>query len=190
MSKFTLAILSVSLLTACDKNDTIQETSVSAFNANGTEITGWESGYSWSRTDSADFIVFSTERPTPGLTQEVLSRGAVLVALKNVPYKADSLQTEPRLVPFSVIPYYGHDNQGRPAYDQHWYIMPRVGHITIKYRSNRHLFAAEPVIPPDSRVAARYFLLTEADLRRIGHTQSSILRVTYAELVKLLGTTP
>ena len=111
----------------------------------------------------------------------------VLVALKNVPYKPDTLLTEPRVVPFSVIPYYGHD-QGRPAYDQHWYIIPSVGKVELKYRSNRHHFSGEPVIPPDGRVAARYFILSEDDLQRMGQTRTSIYALTYSQLVRALGT--
>ena len=189
MSKFTLALLSLSLLTACSKKHTLEEESISALNAHGSVITGWESGYSWNRSDSADFIVFRHDKSMPELTESILARGVVLVALKNVPYKPDTLLTEPNVTPFSVIPYYGHDNPGRPAYDQHWYVIPTVGNVAVKYRSNRHLFSGEPVIPPDNRVAARYFLLSDTDLQKIGHTKVSILAVKYKQLVELLGTT-
>lgn len=186
MLKFTLAIAAALSMAACSKKQTLEENTVRAQTSEGSFITGWESGYEWNRSDSADFIVFSHNRPMPELTASILESGVVLAALKNVPYKVDSHQTEPQLTPFSVIPYYGHD-QGRPAYDQRWYLIPSLGNILVKYRSNRHIFSGEPVIPPDSRVAARYFLLSAADLQRIGHTKTSILAVKYHELVKLLG---
>ena len=158
-----------------------------SLSAGETLVTDWENGYSWKKTDSADFYVFSHERIMPGITSSLLEKGAVLVALRNVPYKEDSLQTFPKLAPFSVIPYYGHDQQGKPACDQHWYVIPSVGNIIVKYRTNRHNFSELPVLPPDGRVEARYFLIPESELKRLGHTQKTIQQVSYESLVKMLG---
>jgi hypothetical protein len=186
---YTLAFLSVISLIACSKKHTLTEDeAVTSLNAQGEVITSWESGYTWSQSDSADYIVFSHTRSMPEITSEILEKGVVLVALKNVPYKEDTLQKEPKLVPFSVIPYYGHDQQGKPIYDQHWYIIPAVGSVTIKYRTNRHNFSELPLLPPDGRVEARYFILSEAQLKRLGHSQASIKDLTYKKLVGLLGT--
>jgi len=187
MKIFTIATLVLVTLVSCSKDKEIVDEALVSAQGSSESVTAWESGYSWQREDSADYIVFRTEKTLPALTREILEKGAVVVALKNVPYKPDSLLTEPRIVPFSVIPYYGND-AGRPIYDQHWYIIPRVGGLSLKYRSNRHQFTDEPVIAPDNRVAARYFLLTEADLNRIGKTRENVFALKYAELVKLLGT--
>jgi len=187
MKIFTIAAMTLVTLVSCSKNKDMEEETLVSAQGNAEAVTAWETGYSWQREDSADYIVFRAEKSLPALNREILEKGAVVVALKNVPYKPDSLLTEPRIVPFSVIPYYGHD-AGRPIYDQHWYIIPRVGGLSLKYRSNRHQFTDEPVIAPDSRVAARYFLLTEADLNRIGKTRENIYGVRYADLVRLLGT--
>ena len=185
---YTLAILFTAFLFSCSKEHVLEDESISSLNASDGTITGWERGYNWQKNDSADFIVFRHDRSMPELLSPILERGIVLVALRNVPYKEDSLQTVPKLVPFSVIPYYGHDHTGREIYDQRWYIIPELGDITIKYRTNRHNYSELPLLPPDARVEARYFLLPESELKRLGHTQKSIARLSYNDLVKLLGT--
>jgi hypothetical protein len=184
----TLALICLVLFSSCSKDKiTEDDTMVASLSAGMSLVTGWENGYSWEMSDSADYHVFSHERMMPELTSSILEKGAVLVALKNLPYKEDSLYTKPKLVPFSLIPYYGHDQQGKDIYDQHWYIIPSVGKIVIKYRTNRHNFSELPVIPPDGRLEARYFLFTDADLKRLGHTQKSIQQITYEDLIKLPG---
>lgn len=183
---YALAFAAVSCCTGCSK-DALEYDEISTSGNVDGYISNWEGGYTWARQDSADYIVFSHDKSLPQLTGDILRDGMALVAIKNVPYKPDSLQTQPRVAPFSVIPYYGVEI-GKPAYDQHWYTIPREGGITIKYRSNRHIFTNEPVIPPDERVEARYFLLTAADLQSIGHTKISIQGLTYEDLVALLGT--
>ena len=185
---FTLAILLTTLLFSCSKKHVLEDESTSSLNASDGIITGWEGGYAWHRSDSAGYFVFMHQEVMPELTPSILEKGAVLVALKNVPYKEDSLQTIPKLAPFSVIPYYGHDQAGKPNCDQHWYIIPGVANISVKYRTNRHLFSEMPVLAPDARVEVRYFILPELELKRLGHTQESISLLTYQDLVKLLGT--
>ena len=183
-----LAIPSLFILSSCSKEDVLEdEAMVASLTVGENLVTGWENGYSWQKSDSAGYFVFSHNRNLPELTSSILEKGAVLVALKNVPYKEDSLQTKPKLVPFSVIPYYGHDQQGKPSCDQHWYIVPSVGNIMIKYRTNRHNFSELPVLPPDGRLEARYFLIPESELKRMGHTQKTIQQTNYETLVKLLG---
>ena len=150
-------------------------------------ITGWENGYNWQKSDSAGYYVFTHERIMPELTSSILEKGAVLVALKNLPYKEDSLFPQPKLAPFSLIPYYGHDQQGKEHCDQHWYIQPLEGKVIVKYRTNRHNYSELPVLAPDGRLEARYFLFTEADLKKLGQTQKSIYMLTYDLLVKLSG---
>ena len=161
---FTLAISLSIIFFSCSKDNVLEDDAmVASLSVSDGVASNWEGGYTWSRADSADYIVFRHDRNMPELTSSILEKGAVLVALRNVPYKEDTLQTKPKLAPFSVIPYYGHDQQGRASCDQHWYIIPSTGKVIVKYRTNRHNFSELPVLPPDGRVEARYFLLTEND---------------------------
>lgn len=192
MKIFTLAVIMAAVSTGCTKNDVLPDIN-SEMNArasvtglassNSTLITRWESGYDWATSDSSGFKIFSHVRSTPELTSEVMSTGALLIWLKDVPYDGRTLVEEPRLIPFGVIPYFG---DTRPAYEQVWYSMEVPGKITVKYRTNRHQFVEGPIIAPDRRVDAQYFILSAGDLNRIGHTRESIRRVTYGELLELL----
>ena len=79
---------------SCSKENVLEdEAVVASLSAGETLVTDWENGYSWKKTDSADFYVFSHERIMPGITSTLLEKGAVLVALRNVPYKEDSLRS-------------------------------------------------------------------------------------------------
>ena len=186
---FTIAISIAALITSCSKEDMITgESSVAGLAAtSATFISGWEKGYSWSSMDSSDFKIFYYGRSMPQLTADVLNSSVVLVWLKNVPYDGVTVVDKPMLVPFAVMPPNGVATASRPAYEQVWYLDVVPGRVTIKYRTNRHHFVEGPILAPDARVEARYFILSDDDLRNMGHTEKSIRQLTYSQFLQAVG---
>ena len=175
------------ILSSCSKNDISEDTMVKGLAtspgaASVTVVSGWEAGHSWTQSDSSDYRVFSFDKSIPTLNEDILRNGAVLVFVKNILIEDDRRANKPIRIPFHVLPSYG-----KPGYDQVWYHVNTPGHIMLKYRTNKHKYGIEPE-QPDQKVEARYFIISPADLTRYKHTPVSISRLTYQQLISLLGT--
>ena len=183
---FTLALAITAILTACTKDSILEEPIVKGFAsepvASASVVTSWENGYNWTRTDSSDYRLFTYTRLVPGLDQDILSNGAILVFVKNIPLEDDRRVNKPIRIPFHVLPSFG-----KPGYDQVWYNQNMIGKILVKYRTNKHKYGIEAEIP-DHGVQVRYFIISPSDLKRYGHTPVSISRLNYQELIHLLNT--
>lgn len=184
---FTLTIAITALLTACTKEDSLSNEAIVKGFASGnpgasiTVVSSWEGGYHWNRTDSSDYRLFTYTRPVPGLNQDILNNGAVLVYVKNIPIEDDRRLNKPIRIPFHVLPSFG-----KPGYDQVWYNQNMIGKILVKYRTNKHKYGIEAEVPDDA-VQVRYFIISPADLKRYNHTPVSIARLNYSEVTDLLG---
>jgi hypothetical protein len=189
--KFTTAILFSSILFAsCSKDKSISNTNpdtpirataaINKFNY----ISEWESGYSWTTSDSAGYKIYAHERNTPQLTSDIINNGAVLIWSKNFIDDNGQRITKPQLLPFHVLPALG-----RPAYDNFWYYMLNDSRITMKYRTNKYQYAGgDTYIPlPDTDVQFRYFLLSASDLSGAGYDQNTIRQLSYDQLADKFG---
>lgn len=187
MRRFTLALVVAAALGACSKDnhmineDLAEEDAAVAATATNSTATVWQAGYSWTRTDSAGFMLYHHDEPLGALDAAVLNGGSILVFAKNIP--ADSM----RIPKAKKLPFYLYPSPGRPAYHHAWYYEASNGSLRIKFRSNKHQYSQEAVPVPDGAVQFRYFMFTGDDLERLGHTPVSIARLTYGEVLQLTG---
>lgn len=185
--RFTLCIAVTALFLSCSKNDISNENMVKALAdtepnaASVSVITGWEGGYSWQQSDSSDYRIFSFDRSLPGLNQDIIRNGAVLVFVKNIILEDDRRVNKPIRIPFHVLP-----SLGKPGYDQVWYHVNSPGHVKLKYRTNKHKYGIAAEVP-DQYVEARYFIISPNDLTRYKLTPASVSRLNYQQLISLLG---
>jgi hypothetical protein len=181
---FTLAL--AALFAACTKEDQIDlpknndSTLTLSAQAAGSFASAWQKGLEWQVSDSSDFRIYTHGLQVPALTQQLLSVGAVLVFVKNIPWEDGSRLARPMLTPFHVLP-----SISRPGYDQMWYNVNSVGKIMVKYRTNKQKYGTPQV--PDGDVQVRYFIISDVELEDLGYTPATIARLNYTQLVNLLG---
>lgn len=147
-------------------------------------ISSWEPISNWQTQDSGRFSVWIANRGTPQVTNDILQSGAVLVYARNYTNADGVLVNEPTQVPFAVYPEHGHP---RPAYHEQWYYMASVGNIRIGYRTDKHQYVQTQAIGPNSGVQFRYIVLPANEMSRLGQTSVSLSRMTYGQLIQLLG---
>jgi len=188
----TTAILIIaSVFTSCSKdssvtNDSLRQQTRTAATATAnnkvTYISEWESGYSWTTSDSAGYVVYRYDKSIPQMSSDIISNGAVLIFAKNYLDDNGVRVAKAQKLPFAVIPDFG-----RPAYNSYWYYLLSEGNASVKFRSNKYQYSNGPVPLPDGSVQFRYFVLSSSDLSGVGQNQSSIQRLTYDEVVNLFG---
>lgn len=188
----TIAILIIaSVFTSCSKDSSVTTDSLGQQARTGTTATAsnkvtyiseWESGYSWTTSDSAGYAIYRYDKSIPQMSSDVISSGAVLIFVNNYLDDNGVRVTKPQKFPFAVIPDFG-----RPAYNSYWYYMLSEGNASVKFRSNKFQYSNGPVPLPDGSVQFRYFVLSSSDLSGVGQNQSSIQRLTYEEVANLFG---
>jgi hypothetical protein len=190
--KFTIAILfCTTIFISCSKDKSISNDSQdnpvrsTATLDKFSYISDWEGGNSWTLSDSASYKIYLHEKNIPELTGSILANGAVLVWARNYAKDNGERMSKPQLLPIHVLP-----EQGRPAYDNYWYYLLNDSKITVKYRTNKYLYAGgSTFIPlPDSDVQLRYFVLSADDLAAAGYNQNTVRQLSYDQLVDKFGT--
>jgi len=187
---FTLFVFVVAMCAACSKDKEMIERNadvrVGIASVNEKSIvTNWESTSSWNVGDSSNYIVYMHDRSVPEITSNVAATGAVMVWVKNIRSDEGGMISKPQQLPLAVIKQFG-----KPAYDNFWYQVVKPGNVTVKFRTNKSQYTQDPVPIPDASTQLRYFIISKEDLDRWGHTPVSITRLTYEELINLIGITP
>jgi len=188
--KFTLFVFIAAACAACSKDKEITEsnTDVRVGIASVNEksfITSWEAASTWNVGDSSNYVVYIHDRSVPEITSNLAATGAVLVWIKNIRSDEGGMITKPQPLPLAVI-----KPIGKPAYDNFWYQLIKPGDVTVKFRTNKSQYTQDPVPVPDATTQLRYFILSREDLNLLGHTPNSISKLTYEELIRVLGITP
>lgn len=186
---FTLGIAAALLLTACskDKEEVSELQGEGGLTTRSTRsnavVTGWESGYPWTISDSNNYIIYQHTRAFNELTNDLINGGgAVVVWVRNYKNDEGRIMEKPMPTPFAVLPPFG-----RPAYNNYWYHQVAPGNVTVKFRSNKAAYTSEPVPAPDGTTQFRYFLIPKSDLDAWNQTASSVSTLTYTQLVQLAG---
>jgi len=188
LKMFTLAFV-VLTAASCSKDDSMPGLSgTAALAAPGKEnamektwASGWETYSEWNPSDSSRFRLFIHPRSIPEITPDIVNGGAVLVWAKNMRDVDGTLLAAPRQLPFSLEP-----GPGRPLYHEYYYHRILPGSVQLQYRTDKHQYILNYVPQPPSAVQYRYIVVPAAELKRLGHTAVSILRLPYEELVRLL----
>jgi hypothetical protein len=185
----TILCSSAMFFTACNKEDIRNgdDEQVTAKAAvTGFYASGWEKFSSWNHTDSANFRVYSAERPTSELTTDVIASGVVVTYSKTA-------TSDPRYMMFSkpiMLPFYFLPAGEKPINSFYWYDTNTAGVIKVSYRVLNYK-EDNPPLPGDVTLPDfqfRYFIISKAYLDSKGLDAKTVkYHYTYQQLVNLLG---
>src|SRR5690348_14179421 len=128
MSKFTLVAATVFSLTACSKDELVNNeeqhpTTIASNTSSATDpgtadakrayVSDWEKMINWTQRDSGSFMSYRNTRITPQVDESIMGSGAVLVFVKDYRNDEGELVPSPARLSFQL--------EGRPDYFNEWY---------------------------------------------------------------------
>ena len=185
---FALAATTVLLFSSCKKdNDNVEprvlgetaDRSIALF----AVASPWTHVKSWTASERDGMKVYSTQIADARVTNDILSKGAVVAFVKGTDFSGGHFPFEPNMIPWDqFIPW------ERMAYPYHWTPDIKEGLIEVTIRMHPDIEA--DYLKHRDKVQTRYFILSEAFLKQHNWTQQSLKEQSYKQLVTKTGTTP
>lgn len=183
----TLAATTILLLSCSKDNDNVEpqvlgETGDRKTNS-AAAVSNWTPVSNWSVNERNGMKVYTTGIADTRITGEVINKGAVVVFVKGTDFSGGNFDFGTNMIPWDqFIPW------ERMAYPYHWDTDVKEGQLGIVVRMHPDIEA--DYLKYRGNVQARYFILSEAFLKKHHLTAASVKEQSYQQLVAKTGTNP